>query len=86
VLLTRSRQPPPTLSTETLTTIAAFVSGNNDFKTLASMSLMSKKMAQEIKPMLWETVVWNDGLAARFKAGEASEEYPEEFQHIKSVS
>jgi hypothetical protein len=69
-----------------LTTIAAFVSGNNDFKTLASMSLMSKKMAQEIKPMLWETVVWNDGLAARFKAGEASEEYPEEFQHIKSVS
>lgn len=63
--------------------IASFVAGANEFGTLASLCATSKSMSQELKGILYKTVVWNDALLRRLRENYAVGECPLEFKHIK---
>jgi hypothetical protein len=63
--------------------IACFVAGENNFGTLASLSATSKLMAQELKRVLYETIVWDAALMRRLRRRKAKGKLAEEIQHVK---
>jgi hypothetical protein len=44
----------------TLMEIGRFIAGNNDYGTLLSFSLMSKKIKKELEPTFYETIFFRD--------------------------
>jgi hypothetical protein len=59
--LIRSSQGPASMPLEILLTIAEFVAGSNNNRTLLNFSLMSKLIREEVKPVLYETMWYADG-------------------------
>ncbi|KAJ9091841.1 hypothetical protein QFC20_007526 [Naganishia adeliensis] len=53
---------PATLPLEILLNIAAFVAGDNNYGTLLNFCLVSKCIKEEMKPIFYETTVFNDPL------------------------
>jgi hypothetical protein len=84
-LLTVYLQSSFALPIEIFGEIACFVAGENDFGTLAALCATSKLMSRELKGILCETVVCDEGLLQRLKLSQAVEEGREEFRHTKCV-
>jgi hypothetical protein len=55
-------QASPSFPIEIFAEIACFVAGANEFGTLASLCATSKLMLQELKRVLYETVICDDAL------------------------
>lgn len=71
-----------------LATVAGFVAGANDYAGLAAMSLTSHTMHQELKPIFYETVIWNPVFHDRLHRPQEEREKPggSELRHIRYVS
>lgn len=59
-VLSLSLQGPAKLPLEILLSIAGFVAGNNDYGTLLSLHIMSKRFKEETTPLFYETVLEPD--------------------------
>jgi hypothetical protein len=76
-------QSSPALPLEILEEIACFVAGENNFGTLAALSATSKLMSQELKRVLYETIVWNAALIRRFVSSRVAGQPADEIRHVK---
>jgi hypothetical protein len=73
----------PVFPVEIFDEIACFVAGENNFGTLAALSATSKLMSQELKRVLYETIVWNAALIRRFVASRVDGQPADEIRHVK---
>jgi hypothetical protein len=67
-------QAYPSFPVEIFEAIACFAAGANDYGTLASLCATSKLMSQELKRVLYETVIWNDTLLERLSTDQSDVE------------
>lgn len=71
-------QAYPSFPIEILSEIACFVAGANDYGTLASLCATSRLMSQELKRVLYETVIFNDALLERLSVYQPDEDCSDE--------
>jgi hypothetical protein len=77
-------QPNPILPLEVLAIIAGFAAGANDYAGVAAMCATSQLMQAELKPVLYETVIWNSYFRERLHGSLNQLDAPE-FRHIRYV-
>jgi hypothetical protein len=58
-LFSHQSQPNPVFPIEVFAIVAGFAAGANDYAGVAAMCATSQLMHAELKPVLYETVVWN---------------------------
>jgi hypothetical protein len=75
-LFSHQWQPNPVLPIEILTIIAGFAAGANDYAGVAAMCATSHLMHAELKPVLYETVVWNQYLQNRLDSSLSDSDAP----------
>lgn len=69
IRILNSLQGPATLPLEILLNIAGFVAGGNHYATLLHFSLASKRIKEELKPVFYETMVFDGSRALAFEPG-----------------
>jgi hypothetical protein len=78
------QQPAHILPLEIMANIACFMAGANDYAGVAAMCSTSHLMHAEIKPILYETVIWNDTFHVKLHRALEDLDVPE-FRHVRYV-
>jgi hypothetical protein len=76
----------PVFPIEIFEEIGCFAAGENNFGTLAALSVTSRLMSQELKRVLYETIVWDTALIRRFVSSDFAGQPADEIRHVKWAS